>query len=478
MSSSRVRNTFKCIVMFNRNLIDRIPRAALRATAVFALAVVAVAGWLPCSAKAAGPLAIQGAKIITVSGETFESGTVLIVDGRIAAVGNDIDVPGEAMVIDGTGKVVMPGFIDAHNSAGMSQANEQNSLVPFLSVVDSIDPIADYFEECRRNGITTAAVVPGNSTLIGGKAAILKTSGQYVNDMLIRRDSGLKLSLRPTSGSRMSQMALLRKELDKAKKALEKKDGEDSGDSAKKDEEAESKTDGEGEQDGDEEKGDEDSDTEGDKSDDSKPASAADEGLEALKLAIQGELPVYIYCDVPMDVSAAVKLSSDYDLDLIFVLSPRCHKAAKLLKQFSKTVILDPTLVFWETDPRTREDEKIVIPEIFAEAGVPFIFQIDGDGTRSTSGGSYFWYQAATAVKYGMAEAEALAAITLEPAKLLGVDDLVGSIEVGKDADLVVLTGDPLDITTWVERTIVAGEVVYDRADDEKLKRLLSPVAE
>ena len=71
----------------------------------------------------------------------------------------------------------MPGFIDAHNSAGMSQANEQNSVVPFLSVVDSIDPIANYFEECRRNGITSAAVVPGNSTLIGGKAAIVKTGG-------------------------------------------------------------------------------------------------------------------------------------------------------------------------------------------------------------------------------------------------------------------------------------------------------------
>ena len=74
-------------------------------------------------------------------------------------------MPGEAKVIDATGKVVMPGIVDAHNASGMSQANEQAAVVPFLSVVDSIDPVDHYFEECRRNGVTTAAVVPGNSTL-------------------------------------------------------------------------------------------------------------------------------------------------------------------------------------------------------------------------------------------------------------------------------------------------------------------------
>lgn len=414
-------------------------------------------------AIAAGPLAIQNAKIIPIASETIERGSILIEDGQIVAFGADIEIPGEAKVIDAEGKVIMPGFIDAHNSAAMSQANEQNSLVPFLSVVDSIDPIASYFEECRRNGITTAAVVPGNSTLIGGKAAIVKTAGSYVDDMIVKRDFALKLSLRPTSGSRMSQMARLRKELDKAKKALakEKEEAEKEADSEKataSDKEAEKKSEG----------------------DSAKPAppSAADEGLEALKQAVQGKLPVYIYCAEAMDVPAAKQLIKDYKLNAIFILGQSCYKAASMFAGSDDSVILDPTLVYWETNPRTREDKKIILPEIYGNAKVPYVFQISDSSSRRTLGSSYFWYQAATAVKYGLSQEKALAALTLEPAKLIGIDDLVGSIEVGKNADLVILTGEPLDIGTWVEHTIVDGEIVYDRSEDEKLERLLAPVAE
>ncbi len=430
------------------------------------------------SAKAAGPLAIQGAKIITISGDIIPSGTILIKEIKIIAVGSDVAIPGEAKVIDAEGKVVMPGIVDAHNASGMSQANEQNPLVPFLSVVDSIDPSSSYFEECRRNGVTTAAVVPGDSTLIGGKAAIVHTAGQYVNDMLLRRDSALKISLRPTSGNRMNQLVRLRKELDKAQKAIDaESEGEDASgddDKAEDDSDADNKTEEDSEPD-ESEKDDDDSD-EPEKAEEKK--DAADEGLDALKAALRGDMPVYIYCDVAMDVATALKLTEQYKLNTIFVLGRECYRAAKLLSGTDRPVILDASLVFWETDPRTREDEKIVLPQLYATAGVPFIFQTADPGSRRTVGSSYFWYQAATAIKYGLSEADALAAITLEPAKLLGIDALVGSIEVGKDADLMILTGEPLDIATWVDQTIVGGEVVYQRSEDEKLERLLSPAAE
>jgi imidazolonepropionase-like amidohydrolase len=426
------------------------------------------------TAFAVGPLAIQGAKIITISGDVIPSGTIVIRDGKIEAVGADVKIPGEAKVIDAKGMVVMPGFVDAHNSAAMSQANERTEVVPFLSVVDSIDPVADYFEECRRNGITSAAVVPGNSTLIGGQAAILKTAGQYVNDMLLTRNAGLKLSLQPTSGSRMSQMARLRKELDKAKKAIaDEGNGKTPDASAEKDE---AKPEDEGKK----EEPSAGSETEKKEVEEAAAGDAAaqDEGLQALIQALKGESPVYIYCQNGMDVVGALALVNDYGLKPIFVLGRDCHKAAELLGKRGETVILDSSLVYWETDPRTREDEKIVITKIYQDAGVPFVFQTDDSGSRTSLGTSYFWYQAATAVKYGMNEAKALESITLQPAKLLGIDKLVGSIEVGKDADLVILTGEPLEITTWVEHTIINGEVVYNRADDEKIKRLLSPVAE
>lgn len=430
----------------------------------------------PAFSLAEGPLAIQNAKIITVSGQTLDKGTVLIRNGKIEAVGQDVDVPGEALIIEGEGKVVMPGIIDAHNADGMSQANERNAVVPFLSVVDSIDPNATYFEECRRNGITSAAVVPGNSTLIGGKAAIVKTSGQYVNDMLIRADSALKLSLRPVSGSRMSQMAQLRKELQKAQDALqdEAKKEKDKDKEEAKDEASEEEADEDQPTESSEDE-DEESDSNGDKA---EGPNAENEGLEVLKLALQGKMPVYIYCEYAMDIVAAKKLADDFGLKSILVLGQDCYRAADLLAELKQTVILDPTLVFWDTNPRTREDKKVVLPEIYQQAGVPYIFQVSSANSRGSQGSSYFWYQAATAVKYGLSEKDALAALTLEPAKLLSVDSMVGSIEVGKDADLVVLTGDPLDISTWVEYTIIGGEIVYDRAEDEKLERLLSPVAE
>jgi imidazolonepropionase-like amidohydrolase len=122
------------------------------------------------------------------------------------------------------------------------------------------------------------------------------------------------------------------------------------------------------------------------------------------------------------------------------------------------------------------------LPKIYHEAGVPITFQVTGTGGGTlfraadlgpTLGTNYLWYQAATAVKYGLPQTDALEAITLRPAKLLGVEAFAGSIEPGKDADLVILTGDPLKITTWVDTTLVRGKIVYERGKDRKLQHLL-----
>jgi imidazolonepropionase-like amidohydrolase len=432
----------------------------------------------PCAlVSAADTLAIKGAKIVTLAGDPIENGVIVIRDGKIEAVGANVSIPIEAHVIDATGKVVMPGFIDAHTSDGLNEANERNEVVPFLSVVDSINPVLDYFEESRRNGVTTAAIVPGNSTIIGGQAAILKTAGQYVDDMIVKRNAGIKISLRPASGTRMSQLARLRRELDKAKIALEKKK---SGEEAKPEAatpEAPKPADApkpEG--------------TPPEGGDASAPASATPsatdaenvaKGTEAMLAVIEGKLPVFLYCDTAMDVSAGKQLVEEYKLNAIFVLGRDCYKAAKLLSDRKQPVILDKNLVFWETNPRTRKDEKIILPKIYREANVPFVFQTSEGSLRSTTtSSSYLWYQAAIAVKHGTPEIDALKSLSLVPAQLLGIQDVVGSIEVGKDADLVVLTGDPLRLSTWVDKTIIHGKVVYDKSSDQKLKRLLSPKAE
>lgn len=413
-------------------------------------------------------VAVTGGTIIPISGDRIESGTVLIADGRIQAVGADVNIPVSAKVIDVTGKVVMPGIINVHSSAGMSQANEQNAVVPFLSVVDSIDPISDFFEESRRNGVTTANVVPGNSTMIGGRAAIVKTAGQYVNDMVVKRDAGLKISLEPASGtSRMSHLARLRRELREAQEAASEDDADDSDTE---------------DSDADDDDGSDDDDPDEDGDDDQRggrsSASAAQRATEkaareALQAMLRGDVPAIIYCQQPVDVTRAFELVDEFGLKPILVLGRECDKAADAVAARNVPVILDDTLVYWRTDPRTREDEKIVLPKIFADSGAKFLFQTADSGTSQAT--HYHWYQAATAVRYGMPVDAALRALTLDAAELLGLADSVGSIEKGKDADLVILTGDPLSVSTWVDMTIIDGDVVYQRSEDERLQRLFEP---
>ena len=418
------------------------------------------------SAVAQDRLAIRGATIIPVVGDRIEGGTILISDGRIEAVGKDISIPVEAKVIDATGRFIMPGMINVHSAAGMSQANEQNSNVPFLSVVDSIDPIAGFFEESRRNGVTTAAVVPGNSTMIGGQAAIVKTAGSYVNDMLVKRDAGLKISLAPTSGSsRMSHFARLRRELLKAQKPEEEKDasGEKPAEEAKPEGESGDTPKPEGDA----------AATPAATPSPSAQAETEKATREALVSLLKGEMPAIIYCETSMDVPQALALVDEFKLKPILVLGRDCYKAANLVADRKLPVVLDSSMVYWQTDPITRKEEKIVLPKIFSDAGASYVFQAADNGT--SLGTHYYWYQAATAVRYGMSAEDALKALTLDSAKLLGIHDSVGSIEMGKDADLVILTGEPLSVSTWVETTLVGGKVVYQKSEDDELRLLFNP---
>ena len=479
------------------------------------LAAVAVAALVTASnVQAQKPLAFKGAKIITMAGDTIEDGTIVFRDGKIADIGTDIKIPVEARVIDASDKVIMPGFVEAHTSSGMSQANETNPIVPYVSVIDSIDPMSAYFRSARRNGVTTVRVVPGNSTLIGGQAAVIKTGGEFIDDMVLKSDAGVKISLRPVSGSRMGHLAKLRKALDEAKRKLDKKnkakeEKEDKDDDKKKDgdkkkdakkkkpvkkkgaekkgDKKESEKDKEEDKDKEEKKDKKDSDkekkkkkedkdekkSEDKKKDDKKPEEVESELDKAMFAILSGELPVMIYCDKAMDVGQAMRLIKEYNFKASLVLGRECYKAAKQVADADLPVMIDSQLVFFEEDPRTKEETKIILPEVFRDHDVKFVFQV-GRGGGTTLGSTYFWYQAATAVKYGMPVEEALAALTTLPAKFLGVDEFVGSLEEGKDADIIVLSGEPLSVDTWVDMTVVNGKIVYEKAKDEQLKLLLN----
>jgi hypothetical protein len=205
---------------------------------------------------------------------------------------------------------------------------------------------------------------------------------------------------------------------------------------------------------------------------------------EALTKLIKGDLIAIIYCELAMDVPQAVKLVNEYKLKAVLVLGQDCYKAVKQVAAAKLPIVLDPTLVFWETDSRTGEEKHVALPKIYHDAGVPVSFQVTGGGAGTlfraanlppTIGTNYLWYQAATAVKYGTPADDALSAISLRPAQALGIGNSIGSIEKGKDADLAILTGDPLKIDTWVDKTIIGGKIVYERENDHKLKALLKP---
>lgn len=432
-----------------------------------------------CSPLAAQDrIAIKGGRVIPVAGAPIDNGVVLIRNGVIEAVGKGLPIPTDARVLDAAGKVVVPGLIEAHSSRGMDQVNETNPNVPFLSVVDSIDPGQEYFEECRRQGITTVAIVPGNNTMFGGQAAVVRTAGTYVSDMLVKRSAGLKISLRPTGErNRMGHLAAIRKELDdaragssgSAKPETRPAAGGDGVDGAAVDATPlqQRRPPGAGRP----------TQTTGQSSD-------AALVREALGKLLKGDLPAFVYCELAMDVPQALKLVKDYKLQAVLVLGQDCHKAVAQVAAAKLPVILDSTLVYWENDPRTGEEKQVILPKIYREAGVPVMYQVTGIAAGTlfrapnlppTVGTNYLWYQAATAVKYGTPPEDALAALTLRSAQTLGLGKTHGSLEPGKVADLAILTGDPLKLETWVETTLVGGKVVYERAKDRKLKALLTP---
>jgi len=400
------------------------------------LLIVLIISALAYAAPVRKKVAIKAGKIITITGKDIRAGIILIEDGIIKAVGSDVEIPWDADVIEAKDKVVMPGFVLAHTSGGLDRENENVPEVPFISTFDSIDPLSPYFEDSLRDGVVAMLVLPGNNTLLGGTGTVVRPHGLTVESMLIKRYTGLKISLRPTGNtSRMGHMQRFRRYMDDLKDYLKEYEQR--------------------------------------KADAKEEKKPFDEEIDPRKQPmidlLNKKLTAFIYCDRAADVPKAVEIQEAHKLNTALVLSPDCYKAVDLIAEKKLPVILDPQLIVWETNEETNTEEMKIIPMIFYKAGVKFAFQTD----TSQYGRRYLWHQAATAVKHGMKRTEALKSIMLYPAQFTGVDDRLGSIEAGKEATLVFLTGDPLDAQSWVEKVMVAGEIVYERAKDERLKKLL-----
>ena len=369
-------------------------------------------------------VAVKAGKVITMTGTNIDNAVILIEDGRITQVGADIEVPWNAKVVDAEGKTVMPTYVVAHTSGGMDGQNERMANVPFLSVADGIDPSHRFFEDALRNGIGCLHVIPGNSTLLGGTGMVVRPTGATIEDMSLRDRSGLKLSLAASDSGKVAQIRKLRRALEDAREADEELERQRAEFDREKAAGATDKEEFEGEH--------------------------ADEKQAVVDL-IQGKLRGYLYVGGSAEVAEVARMKQQWgDIDLALIVGPATYKAARRLAQLQVPVVLDyNALEFYETDPETREETLISPAKVFATAGVPLVFSIS---TSSSGAQRYPWWQMATAIKHGVARETALRAMTIEPAKLLGLDEDFGTIEPGKIASLQILTGDPLAATPAASR--------------------------
>ncbi len=385
-------------------------------------------------------LAIVNAEIVPVVGDPISGGTILVDGGKIVAMGKDPEVPSDARIIDATGRTVTPGIVEAHAHVGISEQglgsegsdhNETTDPVtPHMRAIDGINPRDDAFREFREAGITTALVPPGSANLVGGTALVLKCAGEIVDDMVILDPAGMKAALgenpkgaygkrqNKAPATRMGSAALLREALFAAKEYADKRESAEGGD--------------------------------GD-----PPSYNAKH--EAMIPVIRGEMPLRIHCHRADDIVTAVRISEEFELDYTLEHVTEGQYVVDLLAEHEVRCAVGPTLQHGSKVENRERDFRA--PLALAEAGVPMCFTTD----HPVIAGQFLPLTAGIAVSWGMDYDLALRAITLASAEHAGVADRVGSLEVGKDADLVIWSGDPLDYTTFADVTIIDGCVVHER---------------
>jgi imidazolonepropionase-like amidohydrolase len=390
------------------------------------------------ASSSAQDLLIRNARVITCAGPDLEAHDIRIENGKIAEIGTRLSAPFRVPTIDAKDKVVMPAYVLAHTTEGVDRANEMMDVAPFVSVLDSIDPSRPFFDDCARDGVYTLNIMPGDRTVVGGMGRIIRPVGRVVEEMTIVEAPGLKISMIPTQGNRAAQLAKLRAALEDAQRHLEQKERDT----------------------------------------DTRPTGNLTLDLEALSIErrktglvrlLKREVPAFIACAEAGDVWRALELVKEFPIDVRLVLQPRCWRAAAMIAKAKVPVILSPDFEQEEQDPETGKLVTRNLPKALHEAGIEFAVT----ARPSTLGQRYLWYQAAALVRYGIPRDFALKTVTQFAARAIGLEKSKGSLEVGKDGDLVVLTADPLSGQSWVETGVIEGKVVYERRNDKRLAEVL-----
>ena len=445
-------------------------RTSLKKSLTLTLAALAPAA-LAGTATAGDTIVVEAGKVITMAGEPIEDGVIVIQNGRIAAVGKrgEVETPWDAPVIGGPDLVAFPGFVESHTSRGLDRPNENIDVAPFLDLRDSVDPVNFFFEDCLRYGTTTVNLQHGSQCVIGARGMIVRPTGMTVEEMTVRPANGLKLSASPKSGkSAATQAQALRGAFDELRRYLEdvvqeKKDGKDharrealyqgrelEGERAKGRPMGGSawKVDGL----------------------ELVPRGEIDEKQEPLLELIEGRYDAYLECRSPQQVHLALEVAKANGLaerSVLVLYTNDTWKAADAIKASGCPVILHGPMIDVERNPNTGEETEVFVPGVFAKKGIPFAL------SAASSSSSSLGFAAAMATGLGLTREQALAAVTTTAADAIGLGDRIGSLEPGKDGNVVLFSGDPLSITSWVEHVVIEGSAVYDRSTDIRNKHLV-----
>ena len=361
---------------------------------------------------------IKADRVDTITSGMIENGIIVIKDGRITAIGSDIEIPETADIIDVSDKTIFPGLVNPFSRIGLSSPpGGGNSSKPHLHVVDELYPHQDVYKHVLRTGFTTIGLVPGrgggsgfisssgfmirfgsSGGGIAGQGAIIRPVGRKPEEMIVIESGLLMINFQANERTKN----VIKSALDSAK----------------------------------------------------NKTSSTDPKVQPLINALQGKIPTFINCGGPGDILHLLKLLEPYkQMNVVLIADSEQYRVADKLAKKKIPVILTPQIDF---EPFTRN--RINVPKILADAGLKIAFMPKSDSIYAHED---FLREVAELVKAGLDKEIAKKAITINPAQMLAVDYRLGSLAVGKDANLLVLNGDLLDIGTKIEMIMIEGKVVH-----------------
>lgn len=381
--------------------------------------------------------AIVNGKIYRISSPPIENGTVIISGTKIADVGRGIEIPPGAEIIDAKGKVILPGFVDAHTHIGLwgewygpveHDGNEGSKPVtPEVRAIDAIWPEHTAFADARSGGVTSVQVNPGSGNVIGGETCAIKTYGKIVDEMVLKNPAGHKVALgenpkgyygrtlNKSPKTRMGIASILRSTLYKARDYMKKLEW-------------------------------------GEKDPSKQPDT--DLGLLNLVKVLKGEIPLRIHAHRADDIVTAVRIAEEFGVDYSIEHCTDGATIAEFLGKRHAKVNVGPSM--WRRAKVETLNISLETPGILAKAGCKVSIISDHPFHPI----QFLSVAAALAWANGMSEEDALRALTLTPAETIGIQDRVGSIDPGKDADLVIWSGHPFKIRSKPEKVFISGEEV------------------